>query len=200
MDAFTHLFLQSTVMWALLGLVGVQGWFTEKSVRQLAFWPVMFAGIAPDFDIFIPNGHRLFPTHSLVFPAIFALIGLVLWATKQSQITYVVSWSMGLQWLFHLFLDLDGYAMGLLWPFSPLVFSISLVRYSAADGFRFLQVLVMTPQEWIDWGRAALTNPVWVFEPGVPVLSLALFLLTVGRAFWPWWPCGRKQESSIGES
>jgi hypothetical protein len=196
MDAFTHLFLQSTVMWVLLGFVGVQQLFTEKHTRQLAFWPVIFAGIAPDFDIFIPDAHRLYPTHSLIFPAIFALIGLVLWATKRPQITYVVCWSIGLQWLLHLFLDLDGYAMGLLWPFSPLVFSITLARYSTAEGFRFLQVVVMSPQEWIDWGQVALTNPVWTFQPGVPVLSLVLFLLTIGRAFWPWWPCGRNQDSS----
>ena len=200
MDAFTHLFLESTLVWLLLGLIGVQGLFKGKPVRQLAFWPVMFAAIAPDFDVFIPGAHRLFPTHSLIFPAIFALVGLALWATRRPQITYVVCWAMGFQWLVHLLLDLDGYAMGLLWPFSPLVFSIFLVRSTPTEGFRFLQVFVMTPQDWLGWGRAALTNPVWVFELGVPLLSMVLFLLTVGRAFWPWWPCGRNRPTAPGES
>ncbi len=200
MDTFTHLFLESTTVWFLLGLVGVQDLFKGKSVRQLAFWPVMFAAIAPDFDVFIPNGHRLFPTHSLIFPAIFALVGLVLLATRRPKITYVISWAIGLQWLLHLLLDLDGYAMGLLWPFSPLVYSIFLVRRTPMGGFSFLQVFVMSPQDWLDWGRLALTNPVWTFEPGVPLLSMILFLLTVGRDFWPWWPCGRNQDFSTGES
>lgn len=200
MDTFTHLFLESTVVWFLFGLVGVQDLFTEKPVKQLAFWPVMFASIAPDFDVFIPGAHRLYPTHSLIFPALFALIGFVLWITKRPKITFVVSWAIGFQWLVHLLFDLDGYAMGLFWPFSPLVYSIFLLRRTPTEGFRFLQVFVMTPQEWLDWGRAAFTNPVWVFEPGVPVMSFALFLLTVGRAFWPWWPCGRNKGTSAGES
>ena len=171
------------MVWVLLGLARVQGEFLASRLRRLSFLAVMLAAVTPDFDVFVPNAHRLY-THSLVFPALFAIVGVALYSTRQPRITYLLSWAMGFQWACHLLLDMDGFPpMGLFWPFSPLCFAFTVIVTGGEIGgmpIISLQVYVLTAEEWLTWGRYTLTSP-WSISLGVPLLTFILFLLTAGR-------------------
>lgn len=196
MDFFTHLFLVTALLWALFGAFHVQNEFLESKLGRAGFWLVMLGTVAPDFDfLVVPGGHRLF-THSLVFPLIAFLVGVALWASRRRRITYAISWAVSLGLLTHLLLDFEGHApMGLFWPFSPLCFKFGFAISEGAGGIPNIQfvVLVYTIQEWLATGGFAMEPGFYQFGFGIPILAFLLFLATVGRDFWPWWPCCARQ-------
>lgn len=192
MDFFTHLFLETALLWALFGAFHVQNDFLSSKAGKASFWLVMLGTVVPDLDlVVVPAAHRLF-THSLVFPLIAFLVGVVLWATHRRRITYTISWAMALGLLAHFLLDFEGEApMGLFWPFSPLCFKFAFAVTEGAGGIPNVQfvVLVYTVQEWLAAGGFVMPTGLYALAFGVPLLSFLLFLASVARDFWPWWPC-----------
>lgn len=192
MDFFTHLFLETTLLWALFGVFHVQNEFLSSKARRLSFWLVMLGTVAPDFDVLVvPAGHRLF-THSLVFPLIALIVGLALGATHRRRITYTISFAIAFGVLAHLLLDFEGHApMGLFWPVLPLCFAVRFAVFDVGGGMPSVQlvVLVYTIPEWLATGGFAMEGGLYTFAFGIPLLTFLLYLATVARDFWPWWPC-----------
>jgi hypothetical protein len=191
-DFFTHLFLETSVIWGLFGVFHVQGDFLDSKVGRASFWLVMLGTVAPDFDILVlPAAHRLF-THSLVFPLIFLVVGVVFYVAHRRRLTYTVSWAIALGLLMHFLLDFEGEApMGLFWPFSPLCFKLAFAVTEGAGGvpqFQFV-VLVYTVQQWLTTGGFTMPTGLNQYPFGIPILAFVLYLATVARDFYPWWPC-----------
>jgi membrane-bound metal-dependent hydrolase YbcI (DUF457 family) len=195
-DFFTHLFLETALIWVLLGAFHAQDEFLSSKARKASFWLVMLGATVPDIDLVVmPAAHRLF-THSLVFPLIAILVGVALWATHRRRITYTISWAIAFGLLAHLLLDFEGIApMGLFWPFSPLVFAPRFVLLDGGGGMPHVLfvIFVYTAQEWLAMGGFAMETGVFSFQIGIPILAFLLFIASVGRDFWPWWPCCRQQ-------
>jgi len=192
LDFFTHLFLETSLLWGLFGVFHVQDDFLSSKTGKASFWLVMLGTVVVDLDLLVlPAAHRLF-THSLVFPLIFFVAGVALWATHRKRITYTVSWAIALGMLMHFLLDFEGEApMGLFWPFSPLAFKLAFIVSVGAGGVPQFQpvVLVYTVEQWLASGGFTMPTGVYGFAFGIPVLSFVLFLATVARDFYPWWPC-----------
>jgi membrane-bound metal-dependent hydrolase YbcI (DUF457 family) len=198
-DFFTHLFLETALLWVLFGAFHLQGEFLSGAARRASFWLVMLGTVAPDFDVLVvPAAHRLF-THSLVFPLIALLVGVALWAAHRRRITYTISWAIAFGLVAHLLLDLEGHApLGLFWPLSPLCFAIRLAVSEGGGGMPQVQlvVLVYTVQDWLAGGGFVFESGLYAVQFGIPLLALLLFLASVGRDFWPWWPCCARQKRS----
>lgn len=197
MDTFTHVFLGSVLVWIIFGVFGVQEEFLSSLTRKASFVIIMLGATIMDFDVLIPFAHRLY-THSLVFPLVFLLVGVALWATKQSRILYLISGAVGFQWLLHIVLDVGSFPpMGLFWPLSPLVYAFGVTFVDTGGGLPqlLLWMYVFTPFDWLTWGESIFGNTQWTIQLGVPFLAFLLFLLTVGRDFWPWWQGGTHVES-----
>ncbi len=185
MEFFTHLFLGSAVVWVLLGVLGAKDEFLSSRGRKASFLIVMFGAIAADFDVFIPNAHRLY-THSLVFPLVAVVLGVVLWRIGQPRITYTISFAFGFQWVVHLLLDLGSFPpMGLLWPLWPYSYAIQFIIVNSSGDIPqvLFLVLAFTPQEWNSWGKMIFEDAVWTIPIGISLLAFLLFLLTVVREF-----------------
>jgi len=195
-DFFTHLFLETALIWVLLGAFHAQGEFLSGKARRASFWLVMLGTTVPDLDLVVmPAAHRLF-THSLVFPLIALLVGVALWATHRPRITYTISWAIAFGLAAHFLLDFEGHApMGLFWPFSPLCYAIRVAVSEGGGGMPHVQLLVLvyTVQEWLAGGGFVFESGLYSVQFGIPLLALLLFLASVGRDFWPWWPCCARQ-------
>ena len=199
MDFFTHLFLETSLLWALFGVSHLQQEFLSSNARKASFWLVILGTVAPDFDVLVvPAAHRVF-THSLVFPLIAIFVGVVLWATHRPRVTYTISWGIAFGLLAHLLLDLGGYPpMGLFWPVLPLCYSFQFAVVMGGGGLPHVQLLILvyTIPEWLATGGAAIESGLHTFAFGIPVLAFLLYLATVGRAFWPWWPCHARKKKT----
>jgi membrane-bound metal-dependent hydrolase YbcI (DUF457 family) len=185
LEFFTHLFFGSAVVWVLLGVLGVKGEFLLSPARKASFLIVMLGAIIADFDVFIPNSHRLY-THSLVFPLVAVILGIVLWKMGQVRIAYTISFAFGFQWAVHILLDLGSFPpMGLLWPLWPFTYAIHLIIVNGSGDIpqALFLVFVFTPQEWNLWGKMVFEDPVWTIPFGVSLLAFLLFMLTVVREF-----------------
>ena len=149
------------------------------------FLGILTFSILPDFDIFL-GLHRAY-THSLIWPTIFLVAGILLWrwrGSKPNQDSLQIGWTSLLFGSFllysHILLDITGpFAMGLLYPFSDKQFElvISIVFNSIEGKIERLEV---------GWRKVTLqqqvqeSNGLWAATvPSYPFYILLFFILLV---------------------
>lgn len=187
MDTISHLALEGIIGWVLLKKFGKESVYHQSRKRKFLFLGILSFSILPDFDIFL-GLHRAY-THSLVWPTIFLLSGIILWRwmgsrSKQIQYSMQIGWISLLFGSFllysHILLDITGpFAMGLLYPFSEEQFELVIsIVFNSFDG--------RIEHFEMGWRKVSLqqqiqeSNGLWsATVPSYPFYLLFFFILLV---------------------
>lgn len=143
MDTISHLALEGIIGWVLLKKFNKESVYLQSRKRKFLFLGILSFSILPDFDIFL-GLHRAY-THSLVWPTIFLLAGIIYWRwtgsrSKSNQFSLQIGWISLLFGAFllysHILLDITGpFAMGLLYPFSEEQFELVIsIVFNSFEG------------------------------------------------------------------
>lgn len=187
MDTISHLALEGIIGWVLLKKFGKESVYHQSRKRKFLFLGILSFSILPDFDIFL-GLHRAY-THSLVWPTIFLLAGIIYWRwtgsrSKPNQYSLQIGWISLLFGAFllysHILLDITGpFAMGLLYPFSEEQFELVIsIVFNSFEG--------RIERFEMGWRKVTLqqqiqeSNGLWsATVPSYPFYLLFFFILLV---------------------